>query len=326
MYQPVIYAVNDPEPLATLSSVAWHPYLDPCLAPQARQRSREARGYRNSCTFKRGSFGMESQTGQLYYVAGSDDFRAYGWAIPSIDELVEARTTVPLESWVQDDYLGHDAVWFCDAAGQTTSRPCELSHPSFTLEGKAKSTNLQARSPLSILHSVILYVVYLTQTLPMIATAGIERLVRLHYAVPTSEDHSRLDYDDTRPATRSRSRTINASAMLRALARRDIPSSDSESQEDIHDGAGAVSPAHGVMPPEHESTLSAAALADEETIALFDELLREEEGQVLFPRQSGLADSETDSSDTASLSSLDQSVLESSSLEAWLASPEDAPP
>lgn len=137
LYHPTLYSVDDSEPLATMSSVAVHPHMDPCQTRSA-VLPRHLAGYRNSCTIKRGSFGFEAQTGELYYVAGSDDFRGYGWHIPPVQELLDARMCMPYNDWLVHDTIGNSAVWFrnaLDGHTDTMLRPPELACPTFTLEG-----------------------------------------------------------------------------------------------------------------------------------------------------------------------------------------------
>ena len=121
----------------------------------------------------------------------------------------------------------------------------------------------------------------------MIATAGIERLVRLHYATPMSMEHSNPEYLNMRPRTRHRVRAVNNAAVLRALGRGPrLASSDSEESDvsESHGEATASPIQHDTRrtPTPIRSRPSAAELADEEAIALFDELLREEELRTLF--------------------------------------------
>lgn len=135
----------------------------------------------------------------------------------------------------------------------------------------------------------------------MVATAGIERVVRLHFAIPASLEHTVNNYDDVRPKTRSRVRAMNTAAVVRAIRRNHQPGllsdsdSDSDSDPDSNansDTAYSLAPRYDttqdeVLPtempaPPPERTRTAAELADEEAIALFDELLREEESRKLF--------------------------------------------
>ena len=119
--------------------------------------------------------------------------------------------------------------------------------------------------------------------MPMIATAGIERLVRLHYATPMSSDHLHPAWPTLRPNTRQRPPLTDMTALLRAIQRRPhIPSdSDSETEEQA-----AVSPASRAP--------TSAELADREAISLFDELLREEEDRSLFSHQDIDTENDTD--------------------------------
>ncbi|WFC95184.1 hypothetical protein MBRA1_001831 [Malassezia brasiliensis] len=299
LFHPVLYAIGSPEPLATMSSLQRYPHMSPCLPKPAPVSLDKYAGYRNSCTVKRGSFGFESQTGHLYYVTGSDDFRAYGWEIPPVEELVARRESMSFSSWLGDDKKGVDRVWFRteDADNQPhVVCPPDLDTPSFTLEGSRSIVNSALCHP----------------TLPMIATAGIERVVRLHFATPASIEHTAEDYDATRPKTRSRVRAVNTAAVVRAIRRshRLGLDSDPESEMSVEDtetngdvpppsaepGAPQRSPAaHGA-----DGQRTAAELADEEAIALFDELLREEESRTLFS-----TDPYLDSSDEASSSASD---------------------
>lgn len=138
----------------------------------------------------------------------------------------------------------------------------------------------------------------------MIATAGIERMIRLHYATPMSMEHTRNDYAQVRPRTRTRSSTIDMAAVARAM-RRHVPShavSDSDAEEE--NIPSRSSSAQDTTTSSAEPT--AAELADQETIALFDQLLEDEEGRTLFvPYEFHLSDSsDTDSIDTVAIDSM----------------------
>lgn len=138
LYHPVLYAVGNAEPLATLSSVQLHPHRDPCRDGAELPIFDRYVGYRNSCTVKRGSFGFESQSGSLYYVTGSDDFRAYGWRIPTVDVMVERRERMAYRDWLAHPTHGTHHVWFRGDPSRTAGdmvHPYEMDTPSFTLEG-----------------------------------------------------------------------------------------------------------------------------------------------------------------------------------------------
>ena len=261
LYHPILYAVGSSEPVATLSTLDITPELDPCRTAPLLRAPGAYPGYRNSCTVKRGSFGFEGQSGSLYYVSGSDDFRAYGWRIPPVEKLVEQREQMEIDDWMHRGEPGR--VWF---SGEKIVRPAEIATPDFTLEGSRSIVNSALCHP----------------TLPMIATAGIERLVRLHYAVPVSLAHTRADWDDVRPKTRERARMMNTAAVARALR----CTWRSRSIHDFGDEADDPLRELNVPTPQPQGVprggLSAVELADEEAIALFDELLRKEESRTLF--------------------------------------------
>lgn len=269
LFHPTLYAVDNPMPLATMSSVAVHPHTNPCIKPDTTVY-RPNPGYRNSCTVKRGSFGFEAQAGALYYTAGSDDFRGYGWRIPRIQDMLDARASMPYNDWIMHETAGSSEVWFRYAlhGSDEMVRPVELAQPVFTLEGSNSIVNSTLCHP----------------TMPMIATAGIERLVRLHYATPMSSDHLRREWQTQRPNTRQRPRLTNMTALLRAIQRRSRMPSDSDTETDEQ---AAVSPASRAP--------TSAELADQEAISLFDELLREEEGRSLFSHEDIDPDTDTDS-------------------------------
>lgn len=99
---PTLYELNDPSPLATLSSPG---PPDPAPAPRTPSSSPSKRhqalsfphGYRNTTTTKHGSFGgpVGASPGDgLLYAAGSDDFRAYVWKVPSLEALRKQRCKI----------------------------------------------------------------------------------------------------------------------------------------------------------------------------------------------------------------------------------------
>lgn len=47
-----------------------------------------------------GSFGGPSLTSDVYYGAGSDDFRGYVWKIPETPVLLEQRKEIDVDHWV----------------------------------------------------------------------------------------------------------------------------------------------------------------------------------------------------------------------------------
>lgn len=104
-YHPTIYAVNDADPLVTLESTVAPDVVEPAYydfaglphgTPTAPKR------LCSSCTIKHGSFGLEPQTGKLHYAIGSDDFRAYVFEIPPVDQLIRQREFVSRSDWLQE--------------------------------------------------------------------------------------------------------------------------------------------------------------------------------------------------------------------------------
>ncbi|KAL9940762.1 hypothetical protein V8E36_000250 [Tilletia maclaganii] len=200
-FKPIIYSINHTEPIAVC----------------------EAKGYATRCTTKHGSFGRfgtawedwarESDVPQaetdpariptdelgaaareriaastlpsrrvepdgLYYVTGSDDFRGYGWAIPPLETLLAQRSQVE-ELRILRGEVPAGGVHFVSSNGSPTWVP-RLREPAFTLEGAQSITNTTLTHP----------------HLPLIATSGIERLVRLYSPLPFSE-HDDLPSDGT---------------------------------------------------------------------------------------------------------------------------------
>lgn len=284
LYHPILYAVGSSEPLATFSTLDVHPELDPCRTEPLLRAPGAYPGYRNSCTVKRGSFGFESQTGKLYYVSGSDDFRAYGWQVPSADVLAAQRKRMDHAAWLDTGEPGR--VWFSDE--HCMVRTAEVATPSFTLEGSRSIVNSALCHP----------------TLPMVATAGIERLVRLHYAIPASLPHRSPDWDSIRPKTRERARMMNTAVVARALRctwrSRSIRDSDEEPDDDPLREAEHVDEEPRAVASDTRNGLSPIELADEEAIALFDELLRKEESRTLFSQGDFDASSSEESEDSES--------------------------
>ncbi|KAJ7643764.1 WD40 repeat-like protein [Roridomyces roridus] len=142
-YYPTLYGLEDPDPLAV------------CTAPPNT--------YANSCTMKHGSFGGPGLDTDVLYVAGSDDFRAYVWDVPSVEALKVRREVVPYDEW-EAGAGGADEAF----AQQSTSArylPAQLS-PSSHLGGHA-----------SIVNTVVVH-----PRMMLVATAGIECGVVLHGA------------------------------------------------------------------------------------------------------------------------------------------------
>ncbi|KAE8222506.1 hypothetical protein CF319_g4304 [Tilletia indica] len=191
-FKPIIYEVGQPQPIAVC----------------------EADGYSTRCTTKHGSFGRfgtawedwadqtkvadsgllqdafdelgpaarelsslpKIERDGLYYVTGSDDGRGYGWAIPSVQSLVSRREAVEELSILRGE-RPIDGLYFVSKNGAPLWVP-RLRKPAFTLEGAQSITNTTLAHP----------------HLPLIATSGIERLVRMYSPLPFSV-HDELPED-----------------------------------------------------------------------------------------------------------------------------------
>ncbi|PWN48145.1 WD40 repeat-like protein [Violaceomyces palustris] len=246
MYKPTIYAVGDASPILTLSTESmsgsgeWNGSNEErtCTTPSWRA----PKGLCSVCTVKHSSFGLEKQTGgRLIYVTGSDDFRCYGFEIPEIEVLKRRREVFHYGPWAGEEEEEEEGGWGKEEDVLYMSReslarrvrrermegkgdeevlkvvkPVEISRPSFTLEGGQSIINVALIHP----------------TMPLIATSGIERVVRIYSPLPLGcmdlEERGRI-----RPLTRERIRTKNPAAIARALVRRQLTfASDSEEGEE----------------------------------------------------------------------------------------------
>ncbi|KJA21206.1 hypothetical protein HYPSUDRAFT_141104 [Hypholoma sublateritium FD-334 SS-4] len=160
-YQPTIYALSDPNPLAVLSGAN---------LPDGTPKPPEERTYSNSCTMKHGSFGGPGLDIDDMYAAGSDDFRGYVWKIPSISQLTTARKELSGEDWFNMVDSEQTTVAFSEGRKERKYIPVEISTPFCRLTGHNSIVNT------TIFHPHFLQVV----------TAGIEKDIILHSPTPTS--------------------------------------------------------------------------------------------------------------------------------------------
>lgn len=56
----------------------------------------------NHTTIKHGSIGRMGSANDDYFCAGSDDFRAYVWKLPSSQELLDSRREVSPAGWLDE--------------------------------------------------------------------------------------------------------------------------------------------------------------------------------------------------------------------------------
>ncbi|KAJ7617516.1 WD40 repeat-like protein [Mycena polygramma] len=155
-YYPTIYALTDPDPVAVCSAVN---------RPDGTPIPPGERSYGNACTMKHGGFGGPGLDEDIMYVAGSDDFRAYVWALPPPEVLAAQRTVLSHEEWMAGAHAGVTA--FAEHMTGPRCIPAPLHTPRARLGGHASIVNT------AIVHPRML----------LAATAGVEAGVVLHSTV-----------------------------------------------------------------------------------------------------------------------------------------------
>ncbi|KAJ7213896.1 WD40 repeat-like protein [Mycena pura] len=155
-YLPTIYALSDPDPVAVCSAQN---------LPDGTPVPEGARTYGNQCTMKAGSFGGPGLDEDVLYLAGSDDFRAYVWALPSPQALAAQRTVISPAEWDAGEHKG--IVAFAESTSAPRCVPAQLDTPRARLGGHASIVNTV------VVHPRIL----------LAATSGVESRVVLHGAV-----------------------------------------------------------------------------------------------------------------------------------------------
>ncbi|KAJ7069459.1 WD40 repeat-like protein [Mycena amicta] len=160
-YFPTIYGLRDPDPIAVCSA----PNL-----PNGTPVPMGARTYGNCSTIKHGAFGGPSLDEDVLYIAGSDDFRAYAWSLPSPAVLEARRTILTHDEWTADEDGG--AVAFASRTSGPRCIPAQLDTPLARLGG----------------HSSIVNTVQVHPQMLLVATAGVESRVVIHGAVDSLLD------------------------------------------------------------------------------------------------------------------------------------------
>ncbi|KAG9040765.1 hypothetical protein FS837_000203 [Tulasnella sp. UAMH 9824] len=115
---------------------------------------------------------FRSNGGTTYYTAGSEDFRAYIWKVPPAEQLKEQRRPMTNEEW---------------------------------LSGRSGETSGVFG------HSSIINTALFHPTLPLLATSGIERFIRLHrpFHAPSSSDFED-SWTEEYPPTRNPPKKLGA--------------------------------------------------------------------------------------------------------------------
>lgn len=123
-YQPTLYAVGDPLPLATLA----------------------AEGLENRCTIKHGSFGKNFKTGQLRYSCGSDDCVIRSWDLPAPETLKDARDSVTASNWTSEepDAPKLSDLYFAQTIRGDRVRPVTLNKEAHALKGHRSIVNVRS--------------------------------------------------------------------------------------------------------------------------------------------------------------------------------------
>ncbi|KAH6912682.1 WD40-repeat-containing domain protein [Coprinopsis sp. MPI-PUGE-AT-0042] len=189
---PTIYSTSDPHPIAICSGK---------ITPEGHPIDPLERSYINSSTMKHGSFGALGQSSDTFYGAGSDDFRAYLWKIPSIAKLVEWRNEISAVDWAassrESETIGKsptngnlaftepNQIPFTEGFAKSKIIPLDISQPFCRLTGHRSIVNMV------VIHPQFLHV----------ATCGIEKDVLLHS--PTSGSPCTQDLERSPTSVRS---------------------------------------------------------------------------------------------------------------------------
>ncbi|KAK7022106.1 WD40 repeat-like protein [Favolaschia claudopus] len=155
-FNPTIYNIHDSDPVAVCSAGS---------LPDGSPIPPGERTYANACTMKHGGFGGPGLDRDTLYLAGSDDFRAYVWALPPPETLAARRKVLSYAEWRAGEHIGVTA--FAEHVNGPRCIPVQLDTPRARLAGH---------------HSIVNSVVVHPQML-LAATSGVESRVMLHGAV-----------------------------------------------------------------------------------------------------------------------------------------------
>ncbi|KAK7028151.1 hypothetical protein VNI00_014966 [Paramarasmius palmivorus] len=197
---------------------------------------------------KHGSFGAPASQTDLYYCAGSDNFCGYLWKIPPAEELVEKRAVLMSNNWQLE---GCNTVGFTENMTALKYVPVELATPSAVLKG----------------HNSIVNTTLIHPYFPLIATAGIERDIRLHNPIKSAPFSQEMELSPTEVRQLTGSSSTEENVAIDALL---LGSTDPTESDD----------------------------SEWDTIKLFDRILRHEGGTDSFDVRPWVPDVDSDADDT----------------------------
>nr|KAJ3421052.1 DDB1- and CUL4-associated factor 5 [Polyrhizophydium stewartii] len=159
---PTLYTPADPHPIYVFDTGA---HAD--------------QSFRSYATVKTACFSSDTLGGE-FVVAGSDDFSAYGWSVPPIAELREARSYYDRRSPCDPEKIVFGFK-------NTRIAPAMASGADFCLRGHRSLVNTVAAHP----------------TLPMLVTAGVEKCFRVftpsHADDPAQADTAAQTHEPEEP-------------------------------------------------------------------------------------------------------------------------------
>ncbi|GAA5881610.1 hypothetical protein JCM3774_006493 [Rhodotorula dairenensis] len=221
---PTLYELSEPEPLACFASPAPPPPSASLLSSSSSSSTATAppppmsfpRGYRNSTTTKHGSFGGSyggadaAAPGRgLYYAAGSDDFKTYLWEVPDLERLREGRRRVRSTAIGAGDRSGSGGHTAAAAAAEDGVRFLDMQTKGPIAPAVFPALVSPASSILTGHRSVVNTALF-HPTLPLLYTAGVEKLIVRHSPAtlganflatdPSSSDDDIDDDDDPEEA------------------------------------------------------------------------------------------------------------------------------
>ncbi|KAJ3358748.1 hypothetical protein HDU91_005121 [Kappamyces sp. JEL0680] len=141
-YKPVIYSISDPHPVALLDGY----------------------GYSSLATIKNGDF-SNSFGGNLLFFSGSDNGTTYGWELPPLQEMLDARE-------LGGEAEKHHVCFISDPIVESSTPPLRIQPMRIQQKYKLKGS-------VSVVNSICCH-----PTLPFVMTAGIEKAVRIYGPSP----------------------------------------------------------------------------------------------------------------------------------------------